>query len=75
MPTGHGHATGLFDAGHCQACACEAGPLGHHDRAPREEARLRYARAWTWTARRWAGRALVADGAAAMPALVALLTG
>jgi hypothetical protein len=25
MPIGHHHAMGRFDAGHCQACAVEAG--------------------------------------------------
>ena len=52
MPIAHDHAVGRFDAGHCQACAVEAGLLDHYDRVQREEARPRQALRWAWTARR-----------------------
>jgi hypothetical protein len=64
---GHDRAVGRFDAGHCQACAVEAGLLDHYERGQREEARLRQALRMAWTARRRAGWALLA--------VVALLTG
>ena len=75
MLIGHDHAVGWFDAGHCRACAHEAGLLDHYDRVQREEARLRQAREWAWTARRWAGWALLVGAVGVVLAVVALLTG
>jgi hypothetical protein len=69
---GHDHAVGWFDAGHCRACAHEAGLLDHYDRVQREEARLRQARE---SARRWAGWALLVGAVGVVLAVVALLTG
>jgi hypothetical protein len=74
VPIGHDHAVGRFDAGHCQACAVEAGLLDHYDRVQREEARLRQARQWAQTARRSAAWALVV-AAVGMVLVVALLSG
>ena len=75
MPIGHDHAIGRFDAGHCQACAVDAGLLDHYARVQREEARLRQAWQRALTARRWAGWALVVGAAGIVLAVVALLTG
>ena len=75
MPIAHGHAAGRFDAGHCQACAVEAGLLDHYDRVQREEARLRQALRWAWTARRWAGWALVVAAAGIVLAVIDLVGG
>jgi hypothetical protein len=75
VPIGHDHAVGRFDAGHCQACAVEAGLLDHYDRVQREEARLRQAVRWAWTARRSAAWALLVGAAAVVLAVLALLTG
>jgi hypothetical protein len=36
----HDHAPGLFDAGHCWACAHQAGMLDHYDRVQDQEANL-----------------------------------
>jgi hypothetical protein len=48
----HQHEPGVFDAGHCRACARQAGLLDHYNRVQAEEARLRrtvaYARAAHW---------------------------
>jgi hypothetical protein len=70
----HHHAPGLFDAGHCQACAREAGLLDHYDRVQRGEAQLRQAREWARVARRQALWALASSGIGAMVAVLALLT-
>lgn len=75
MPIGHDHATGLFNAGHCQACDRETDLLDHYDRVQLEEARLRQAREWAWAARRWAGWTLVVGGVGVLLAVVPLLTG
>jgi hypothetical protein len=72
---GHDHAVGWFDAGHCHACARQAGLLDHYDRVQREEARLRQAGEWARTARRWAGWALLVGAVGVVLAVVALLTG
>ena len=42
----HDHPPGLFDAGHCWACAHEAGMLDHYDRVQDQETNLRQAREW-----------------------------
>jgi hypothetical protein len=42
----HDHPPGLFDAGHCWACAHQAGLLDHYDRVQDQEANLRQAREW-----------------------------
>jgi hypothetical protein len=75
VPIGHDHAVGRFDAAHCQACAVEAGLLDHYDRVQREETRLRQARQWAQTARRWAAWALLAGAVGVALAVVALLSG
>ena len=75
MLIGHDHAVGWFDAGHCRTCAHEVGLMDHYDRVQREEARLRQAREWAWTARRSAGWALLVGAVGVVLAVVALLTG
>ena len=42
----HDHPPGLFDAGHCWACARQAGLLDHYDRVQDQETNLRQAREW-----------------------------
>jgi hypothetical protein len=74
MPIQHHHAPGLFDAGHCQACAREADLLDHYDRVQREEARLRQAREWARAAHRHALWALGSSGIGVLLAVLALLT-
>ena len=54
MLTLHNHEPGLFDAGHCWACARQAGLLDYYRRVQREEARLQETREWAGTARRFA---------------------
>jgi hypothetical protein len=75
MLTQHHHEPGLFDAGHCLACARQAGLLDHYRRVQREEARLQETREWASMARRFAIVALGSSGAAVLLAVVALLTG
>ena len=75
MPIGHDHAVGWFDAGHCQACAVEAGLLDHYDRVQREGARLRQALRWASVARRWAVWALVVAAAGVVLAALDLVVG
>lgn len=75
MPISHDHAVGRFDAGHCQACAVEAGLLDHYDRVQREEARLRRALEWARMAQGWARWALVVGAVGVVLAVVALVTG
>jgi hypothetical protein len=50
----HDHPPGLFDAGHCWACAHQAGMLDHYDRVQDQETNLRQAREWAWAAHRYA---------------------
>jgi hypothetical protein len=71
----HQHEPGVFDAGHCRACARQAGLLDHYWQVQQEEATLRQAHAWALEARRRAGVALWSAGAALLLAAVALLTG
>jgi hypothetical protein len=71
----HHHEAGVFDAGHCWACARQAGLLDHYRRVQQEEARLHETREWACTARRYAIVALGSSAAALLLAVVALLTG
>ena len=75
MLTQHHHEPGLFDAGHCWACASQAGLLDHYRRVQREETRLQETREWASMARRHAIVALGSSGAAILLAGVAVLTG
>jgi hypothetical protein len=50
----HDHPPGLFDAGHCWACARQARLLDHYERVQDQEADLRQAREWAWAAHRYA---------------------
>jgi hypothetical protein len=74
MLIGHHHAPGLFDAGHCRACARQAGLLDHYDRVQQEETQLRQAREWARAARRHAHWALGSSGIGVLLAILALLT-
>jgi hypothetical protein len=75
MLTGHLHEPGVFDAGHCRACASQAGLLDHYRRVQREEAQLQVTQEWAGMARRYAIVALGSSGTAILLAVVALLTG
>jgi hypothetical protein len=75
MLVGHQHQPGVFDAGHCRACARQAGLLDHYWQVQQEEAALRQAHGWARAARRRASVALWSSGAAILLATVALLTG
>jgi hypothetical protein len=75
MLVGHQHQAGVFDAGHCRACARQAGLLDHYRQVQQEEATLRGAHRWALEARRRASVALWSSGAAILLAVVALLTG
>ena len=70
----HDHPPGLFDAGHCWACARQAGLLDHYDRVQDQETNLRQAREWAWAAHRYAIWALGSSGIAVLTAAAALLT-
>jgi len=70
----HQHEPGVFDAGHCRACARQAGLLDHYQRVQQEEATLREAHRWARAAHRRASVALWSSGAAILLAIVALLT-
>ena len=75
MLTQHHHEPGLFDAGHCWACARQAGLLDHYRRVQQQEATLGEAHGWARAARRHASVALWSSGAAILLAVVALLAG
>jgi hypothetical protein len=75
MLTEHHHQPGVFDAGHCWACARQAGLVDHYRRVQREEAQLQVTRERARIARRYAILALASSGAAVLLAIVALLTG
>jgi hypothetical protein len=66
---------GVFDAGHCRACAHQAGMLDHYRQVQQEQATLRETQRWARGARRRARVALWWAGAALLLAAVALLTG
>jgi hypothetical protein len=70
----HHHQPGVFDAGHCRACARQAGLLDHYRQVQQEEATVRQAHAWALEASRRAIVALWSAGAAILLAIVALLT-
>jgi hypothetical protein len=71
----HDHEPGVFDAGHCRACARQAGLLDHYRRVQREEATLRDTYARAVEASRRANLALWSAGAALLLAAVAVLSG
>jgi hypothetical protein len=71
----HHHQPGVFDAGHCRACARQAGLLDHYRRVQQEEAALREAHGWALEASRRASVALWSSGFALLLAAIALLTG
>jgi hypothetical protein len=75
MLTQHHHEPGLFDAGHCWACARQAGLLDHYRRVQQQEATLGEAHGSARAARRHASVALWSSGAAILLAVVALLAG
>jgi hypothetical protein len=75
MLVGHQHKPGVFDAGHCRACARQAGLLDHYRRVQQQEAALRQAHRWARAARRRVSVALWSAGAAMLLAAVALLRG
>ena len=71
----HHHQPGVFDAGHCRACARQAGLLDHDRRVQQEEAALREAHRWALEASRRASVALWSSAAALLLAVVALVRG
>ena len=71
----HHRQPGVFDAGHCRACAHQAGMLDHYRQVQQEQATLRETQRWARGARRRARVALWWAGAALLLAAVALLTG
>jgi hypothetical protein len=71
----HHYEPGVFDAGHCRACARQAGLLDHYRRVQQQEATLRGVFCWARPARRRGGVALWSSGAAILLAATALLTG
>ncbi|HZC99486.1 MAG TPA: hypothetical protein VFA46_04620 [Actinomycetes bacterium] len=73
MTTRHDHRLGEFDAGHCRACAGEAGLLDHYHRVQREERSLRAAQSSAWQARRVAIWSLCSSAVGILLAVIALL--
>jgi hypothetical protein len=74
MLTQHRHQPGRFDAGHCRACAHQAGLLDHSWRVQREEESLRATARWARKARSLAILAL-GPSAGILLAASALLNG
>jgi hypothetical protein len=74
MAIGHLHPPGVFDAGHCRACARQAGLLDHYHRVQTEETRLRRSLAYARAAHRYALWALGSSGVGVLLAVVALLS-
>jgi alpha-beta hydrolase superfamily lysophospholipase len=74
MSIGHLHPPGVFDAGHCRACARQAGLLDHYQHVQDEEARLVRTVAYARAARRYALWALGSSGVGVLLAVLALLT-
>jgi hypothetical protein len=70
----HDHPPGRFDAGHCWACARQAGMLDHHDRVQDQEINLRQAREWAWAAHRYAIWAMGSSAVGILLAAAALPT-
>jgi hypothetical protein len=73
MITQHDHRPGKFDAGHCRACAREAGLLDYYRRVQWEEDTLRIAEWSSRRARRFAVWALCSSGVGILLAAIALL--
>ena len=73
MVTQHQHRPGEFDAGHCRACAHEAGLMDHYWRVQQEEDTLRAARRWASQARSLAIGALCSSGLGILLAAIALV--
>ena len=69
MLTQHRHQPGRFDAGHCRACAHQAGLLDHSWRVRREEESLRATA--RWAARKARSLAILALGSSAVGVLLA----
>jgi len=74
MLMGHQHEPGVFDAGHCRACARQAGLLDHYRWVQQEEAALRQAHGWALEASRRASVALWRSSTALLLAAAALPT-
>jgi len=70
----HHHEPGGFDAGHCWACASQAGLLDHYRRVQWEEATLQEVQEWARAARWRASVALWSSSAGILLAIIALLT-
>ena len=64
----------MFDAGHCRACARQAGLLDHYHRVQSEEARLRQTSAYAREAHRYVLWALGSSVVGILLAALALLT-
>ena len=75
MPLTHQHKPEVFDPGHCQDCARDAGLLDHYQHIQRQERAFRDTQSWARQARRYAIYSLSAAGVAILLAAVALLTG
>jgi hypothetical protein len=73
MVTQHKHRPGEFDAGHCRACAHEAGLMSHYWRVQQDEDTLRAARRLASQARTVAIGALCSSGLGILLAALALL--
>ena len=74
MSIGHLHPPGVFDAGHCRACARQAGLLDHYDRMQGEEACRRRTVAYARAAHRYALWVLGSSGVGVLLAALGLLT-
>lgn len=74
MLMGHQHEPGVFDAGHCRACARQAGLLDHYRWVQQEKAALRQAHGWALEASRRASVALWWSSIALLLAAIALVT-
>jgi hypothetical protein len=69
----HDHPPGRFDAGHCWACAHQAGLLDHYDRV-QDRNRPSPGQGWALAAHRYAIWALGSSGVGVLLAAAALLT-
>ena len=70
----HDHLPGRFDAGHCWACAHQAGMLDHYDRVQDRKPTSARPGEWAWAAHRYAIWALGSSGIGVLLAAAALLT-
>jgi hypothetical protein len=75
MRVGHQHEPGLFDPGHCQSCARQAGLLDHYWQVQQQEASLRQTHRWALAASKRASVALWSAGAAILLAVVDMVRG